>query len=181
MTGILFDLPHVADNAAKALARRGVSDRVTCVGGDFFESVPASDGYLLSFVLHDWDDASVTRILRNIADGRRPGRASRGDRRRHPPDEQIHMLHATIRQPDHKSPHTAGYSRLTLGLPRHGTCEQMPQFGVPRTSRLSDQVAEHIGGSARGRQTFLQLPSVSGAVANIVPKPQRAIGRIWRQ
>jgi len=22
----------------------------------------------------------------------------------------------------------AEYSRLTLGLPRHGTCEQMPQF-----------------------------------------------------
>jgi len=26
------------------------------------------------------------------------------------------------------TPIDAEYSRLTLGLPRHGTCEQMPQF-----------------------------------------------------
>jgi len=73
MTGILFDLPHVAGHATKGLASRGVSDRATCVGGDFFESVPASDGYLLSFVLHDWDDASAVRILRNIAAAAGPG------------------------------------------------------------------------------------------------------------
>jgi O-methyltransferase domain len=92
MTGILLDLPHVADNAAKALARRGVSDRVTCVGGDFFESVPASDGYLLSFVLHDWDDASVTRILRNIATAGGPGAQVVVIEGVIPPGEQIHML-----------------------------------------------------------------------------------------
>ena len=39
-----------------------------CVGGDFFESVPASgDAYLVSVVLHDWPDQQAQRILANIA------------------------------------------------------------------------------------------------------------------
>jgi hypothetical protein len=37
------------------------------VGGDFFEEVPGGgDAYLLSNVLHDWQDADATRILRNV-------------------------------------------------------------------------------------------------------------------
>ena len=36
-----FDLPHVVAGAPRALAARGVADRVGCVGGDFFASVPA--------------------------------------------------------------------------------------------------------------------------------------------
>ncbi len=30
--------------------------------------------------------------------------------------------------PCHRNGQIAEYSRLTLGLPRHGTCEQMPLF-----------------------------------------------------
>jgi O-methyltransferase domain/Dimerisation domain len=68
MRGVLFDLPHVIDHAPKALAERGIGDRVDCVAGDFFASVPAGgDGYLLSLVLHDWPDPQALRILRNIA------------------------------------------------------------------------------------------------------------------
>src|SRR5581483_3050520 len=64
--GVLFDLPHVVADAPKSLAQRGVVDRVSCVGGDFFESVPEGDGYLFSMVLHDWNDDQVTRILANV-------------------------------------------------------------------------------------------------------------------
>ena len=65
--GVLHDLPHVIESAGPALAAAGVSDRVECVGGDFFESVPADgDAYLLSVVLHDWDDADCVRILSSI-------------------------------------------------------------------------------------------------------------------
>lgn len=71
--GVLFDLPHVVADASGALARNGVSDRVTCVGGNFFESVPAGDGYVLSLVLHDWSDEQASRILRNVAAAGRPG------------------------------------------------------------------------------------------------------------
>jgi hypothetical protein len=66
--GVLFDLPHVVADAPKALAERGVADRVECVGGDFFTSVPSgADSYLVSFVLHDWPDGQARRILENIA------------------------------------------------------------------------------------------------------------------
>ena len=36
-------------------------------GADFFESVPAGNAYLVSFVLHDWPDQQALRILANIA------------------------------------------------------------------------------------------------------------------
>jgi O-methyltransferase domain len=41
LRGVLFDLPHVITAAPQTLARQGVEDRAECVGGDFFESVPA--------------------------------------------------------------------------------------------------------------------------------------------
>ena len=65
--GVLHDLPHVVETARPALDAAGVADRVECVGGDFFESVPADgDAYLLSVILHDWDDADCVRILSSI-------------------------------------------------------------------------------------------------------------------
>ena len=68
MRGVLFDLPHVITSAPRTLARHGVDDRVNCVGGDFFESVPAGgDAYLVSVVLHNWPDQQAQRILANIA------------------------------------------------------------------------------------------------------------------
>ena len=68
LRGVLFDLPHVITAALQTLARQGVEDRAECVGGDFFESMPAGgDAYLLSLVLHDWPDRQAQRILANIA------------------------------------------------------------------------------------------------------------------
>jgi hypothetical protein len=63
--GVVFDLPHVVADAAKSIAERGLA--VSCVGGDFFESIPQGDGYLVSMVLHDWNDEQAGQILRNIA------------------------------------------------------------------------------------------------------------------
>jgi hypothetical protein len=70
--GVVFDLPHVCAAAAKRVAERGLADRVEAVGGDFFAAVPTGDVYLVSMILHDWDDASCHRLLRTIA---RSGRA----------------------------------------------------------------------------------------------------------
>jgi O-methyltransferase/methyltransferase family protein len=66
--GIVFDMPRVVTAATATLAAAGLSDRTTVEGGDFFDAVPAADIYVLSAVLHDWDDASALRILLNIAD-----------------------------------------------------------------------------------------------------------------
>jgi hypothetical protein len=63
--GILFDLPHVLDQARRQLAARGVAARCELVGGDFFAGVPTGgDIYLLRWILHDFDDEEAVRILR---------------------------------------------------------------------------------------------------------------------
>jgi len=55
--GILFDLPRVVDVAQEELERAGIADRCETVGGDIMLSVPAGgDIYLLSRVIHDWDE-----------------------------------------------------------------------------------------------------------------------------
>ncbi|GAB3240925.1 acetylserotonin O-methyltransferase [Mycolicibacterium hippocampi] len=63
--GGVFDLPHVVPDAAEAARSDGLLDRFTAFGGDFFESVPSADLYVLKYILHDWDDESCIRILKN--------------------------------------------------------------------------------------------------------------------
>jgi O-methyltransferase domain/Dimerisation domain len=62
MRATLVDLPGVLPRA-----RERLGERAECVAGDFFERVPAgADAYLLSRVLHDWDDADALRILATV-------------------------------------------------------------------------------------------------------------------
>jgi hypothetical protein len=62
--GVLFDQPPVVDRARERLAAAGLASRCEVVGGDFFAALPpGGDVYLLSRVLHDWDDAAAGRIL----------------------------------------------------------------------------------------------------------------------
>ena len=63
--GGVFDLPHVVPDAAEAARSDGLLDRFTAFGGDFFEFVPSADLYVLKYILHDWDDESCIRILKN--------------------------------------------------------------------------------------------------------------------
>jgi SAM-dependent methyltransferase len=65
LRGVLFDLPHVAEEAGRTLRAAGVAERCDVVGGDFFVAVPrGGDCYLLATVLHDWDDERSAEILR---------------------------------------------------------------------------------------------------------------------
>ena len=67
-TGILMDRPEALAVAEPALAR--YATRCTSVAGDFTEAVPGGgDVYLLSRVLHDWDDARCHAILTTCAAG----------------------------------------------------------------------------------------------------------------
>jgi hypothetical protein len=69
LSGILFELPHVARLARDRLHAAGLTDRCAVVAGDFFESVlPVGDVYLLSHVIHDWDDERCVKLLRNCRD-----------------------------------------------------------------------------------------------------------------
>ena len=61
---VLFDLPPVVAGALPLLETAGVADRCQIIGGDFFASVPAGYlTYLLSRVIHDWDDERAFAIL----------------------------------------------------------------------------------------------------------------------
>jgi hypothetical protein len=61
LRGIVFDLPEtVRDEEA-------LGDRCTFVEGDFFQTVPPGDVYILSTILHDWDDEPAAAILRTIS------------------------------------------------------------------------------------------------------------------
>lgn len=72
-TGILFELPHVVDSARAHIEASSLSERCTAQAGDFFESVPEADIYLLKFVLHDWDDTACARLLERCRQAMRPG------------------------------------------------------------------------------------------------------------
>lgn len=67
LRGVLFDQPHVVSGAHELLESAGVADRCRVIGGSFFDSVPAGcDGYVLSRVIHDWDDPDSIQILRTV-------------------------------------------------------------------------------------------------------------------
>lgn len=71
--GIVFDVPEVVPDAQRYLEQQGLTDRVEVVAGDFFESVPPADVYVLSYILHDWDDDTCRRILGSIKAAAEPG------------------------------------------------------------------------------------------------------------
>jgi hypothetical protein len=54
LNGGVFDLPHIIPAAAEAAKAENLDGRFTTVGGNFFESVPAADLYVLKYILHDW-------------------------------------------------------------------------------------------------------------------------------
>jgi hypothetical protein len=66
LRGAVFDQPQAVGGAVAMIAADGLSDRCACIPGDFFAEVPSGfDVYLLSQILHDWDDERATAILRN--------------------------------------------------------------------------------------------------------------------
>jgi SAM-dependent methyltransferase len=67
MHGVLFDLAHALEGGKEAVAGAGLGDRCEVISGDFFVSVPAGgDMYLLSRVIHDWNDADSIAVLKVI-------------------------------------------------------------------------------------------------------------------
>jgi hypothetical protein len=67
MRGVLFDLPHAFEGGKRMIAQAGLAERCEVVSGDFFMSVPAgADTYLLSRVIHDWDDETAIAILKVV-------------------------------------------------------------------------------------------------------------------
>jgi hypothetical protein len=72
--GILLELPDVERDAIRHIATRGLSERIAFESGDFFKNVPAGgDTYILSHVIHDWNDDKCLIILGNCRKAMSPG------------------------------------------------------------------------------------------------------------
>lgn len=68
MRGTLVDLPDVMTQARGRFAEAGLTDRVTLAGGSIFDPLPeGGDLYVLSNVLHDWNDKAAAQILYRCA------------------------------------------------------------------------------------------------------------------
>ncbi|MGW0755059.1 methyltransferase [Streptomyces sp. NPDC002814] len=97
--GIVFDLPAMTPAARSNIAARGLDGRVEVVAGDFFDSVPFADIYVLSYILHDWDDAAAVRLLQSVAKAGGP-------------DARV-LIFETV-MPDGDEPHMAKAIDLTM-------------------------------------------------------------------
>ena len=67
MRGILVEYADATVRAQKNIEKFGLSDRCRTVHCDFLEDpLPSgADAYLLSWILHDWDDEHAKKILEN--------------------------------------------------------------------------------------------------------------------
>jgi len=66
LRGMLLDQPAAVERTKKQLEANGLSERCQVVAQDFFKEVPGSgDAYLLKQNIHDWDDESAVKILKN--------------------------------------------------------------------------------------------------------------------
>lgn len=72
LTGAVLDLPQVIPGVVEAAQAHGLQSRMTGIAGDFFQTVPPADVYLLKFILHDWNDESCVKILSNIRAAMKP-------------------------------------------------------------------------------------------------------------
>jgi hypothetical protein len=66
LNATVYDLPFVAEIAARKVTDAGLAERIDTVGGDFFADPafpPGHDAILLSMIMHDWDEERDRTIL----------------------------------------------------------------------------------------------------------------------
>ncbi|MEV4646044.1 methyltransferase [Saccharopolyspora sp. NPDC049357] len=133
--GVLVDLPGVTEQARQNIAAAGVSARCEVVEGDFLDSLPTgADAYLLSRILHDWDDETCVRVLRSCA--RAMTRSSR-------------LLVVEKVLPDDDEPHLGKRLDLIMAALTHGR------------ERTAAEYAELL--AAAGLRTIRHLPTGTAA------------------
>lgn len=76
LRGTLYERAEVVDRAREAgfLSLPAVAERVSFVSGNVFDSVPSGhDGYLMKWILHDWNDDEAALVLDNVRRAAAPG------------------------------------------------------------------------------------------------------------
>jgi hypothetical protein len=96
LRGIVFDLPET-DRDEEAFG-----DRLDFIAGSFFDRVPVGDTYILSAILHNWDNESARKILETV-------RASA------PVDARV-LIHETVIQPGNEQGGSKWLDLLMLAL-----------------------------------------------------------------
>jgi hypothetical protein len=72
--GVLFERESAAVGARARIEAAGLGSRCAVVSGDFFQSVAGGgDLYLLSHIIHNWDDQRSASILANCRAAMSPG------------------------------------------------------------------------------------------------------------
>lgn len=95
LTGCVADLPQVARQAKEVIQASGLAQRCQAIECDFFVEAPAGfDAFIMSNILHDWDDEPCTKILVNC-------------RRALPPDGRLLIV-------EHLLPDGGGFSVAKL-------------------------------------------------------------------
>ncbi len=73
LRGSVLDQPGTVKGTRDALAAAGLADRGDVLAGSFFDPLPTgADAYLLSWIIHDWNDESARAILRRCAEAAGP-------------------------------------------------------------------------------------------------------------
>ncbi|MFF3564737.1 methyltransferase [Streptomyces sp. NPDC002574] len=67
LRGLLLERPHTVETARRLLGGAGHAARCAFLAGDFADVPAGGDVYVLSRVLHDWDDDRCREILRHCA------------------------------------------------------------------------------------------------------------------
>ena len=74
LSGVVAELPSVVMTAKDFIHNQGFESRCKVIECDIFDKIPAgSDAYLMSHILHDWDDEECLTILRNFYKAMKPG------------------------------------------------------------------------------------------------------------
>jgi len=147
LEGTLCEQSHVLTAARPVLAEAGVADRCELTACDFFTEVPAGrDVYLLVRILHDWDDASVRRILRSVRTAMRP-------------DSRLYV--ADLLLPDSAEEEGAGWRR---------TYDLYINLLIPGHERTARQWRELLAGSGF-RITATTEAGWRGSLLECVPEP----------
>ncbi len=150
---VLFDLPPVADIAARRFAEAGLSARARAVGGDFLhDRLPTgADVVTLVRVLHDHDDDTALTLLANV-------------RRALPPGGHLIVAEPMAGIPGSKAAGDAYFGFYLLAM----------RSGRPRSADELVALATHAG-FAEGRSIPTRIPMLAGLVHARVPNSASSV------
>jgi hypothetical protein len=144
LSAAVFEKPPVDGIAARAIANRGCSERVTVVAGDMLaDRLPAdADVHLWSNVLHDWDEPVVRTLIGRSFEALPPG--------------GLIVIHDAYLNAAKNGPlHVAEYSVLLMHS-SEGRCYSLREMGQYLTDAGFCDVAYRDTAAARGAMTAIK-------------------------